>query len=287
MKIFTLFALALLIGVSKGFCEANTHSSSTAGLLNGARILISDKKKTPSDEILAYYCRGYLEGVIESLKDEIKIPATTPTNVIVQNLALVIVATYEKVEHEHFMGFDRNKIIRLALESLYPKKDSSSANSVSVPTNGNEFPITFSDPYGIFEIQILEILKGQEIVDRKKYSDWKVSNAKDLGKKCVYFFIKITNKKLKESRDIYTVSFDLESVEGEITQGTDPHDDIEGTISAGRSVRGGVLFKYYDDQTPKTLFWPLGLNDVTRYGGITIDKEEVFARSPDLSKFFK
>ena len=126
MKIFTLFALALLIGVSKGFCEANTHSSLTAGLLNGARILISDKKKTPSDEILAYYCMGYLEGVIESLKDEINIPATTPRNIIVQKLALVIVESYEKVEHEYFMGFDRNKIVRLALESLYPKEDPSS-----------------------------------------------------------------------------------------------------------------------------------------------------------------
>ena len=49
MKIFTLFALALLIGVSKGFCEANTHSSLTAGLLNGARIFPGNL----DDDILA------------------------------------------------------------------------------------------------------------------------------------------------------------------------------------------------------------------------------------------
>lgn len=286
MKIITLFALALLIGVSKGFCEANTHSSLTAGLLNGARILISDKKKTASDEILANYYMGYLEGVIESLKDEIKIPATTPTNVIVQNLALELVQTYKKAP-ESFMKLDRNMAARICLTNLYPKEDPSSANSVSVPTNGNEFPITFSDKHGIFEIQILEILKGQEIVDRKKCEPHNLSKAKDQGKKCVYFFIKITNKKLKESKSIYYFNFDLESVEGEITAGNMSNDALAQAISAGRSARGGLLFEYYDDQTPKTLIWPLGLIDVKKYGYLTIDEEEIFAKSPDLSKFFK
>jgi len=287
MKIFTLFALALLIGVSKGFCEVNTHSSLTAGLLKGASILISDKKKTPSDEILAYYYMGYLEGVIESLKDEINIPATTPTNIIVQKLALVIVETH-KVAPEAFMKLDRNMVARICLESLYPREDPSSANSVSVPTNGNEFPITFSDKYGIWEIQILEILKGEEILDRGLSYDWELERASKSGKKYVHFFVKVKNKKYKETKSVGQSTFQLESVEGEVSRHTVvKKDSIEGDLGIGRSNRGGVMFAYYNDQTPKTLIFSLGLVKQSMYAGLTIDEEEIFAKSPDLSKFFK
>jgi len=286
IKILTLFALALLIGVSKGFCEVNTHSSSTARLIQGARAFKS-ANKAESGWKLAYYFMGYVEGVISSHKDELNIPATTPHNEMVGAIAGIINQAHQEFP-EDIMKVDRREIVLMCLRNLYPKKDSSSANSVSVPTNGNEFPITFSDPYGIFEIQILEILKAQEILDRGLCYRHQLEEASKSGKKYVYFFVKVTNKKYKNTKFIPQWSFQLESVEGEISEfSTVKKDGIKGDLSISRSTRGGVMFAYYNDQTPKTLIFSLGLIDVTTYGGITIDEEEIFAKSPDLSKFFK
>ena len=131
------------------------------------------------------------------------------------------------------------------------------------------------------------MLKGQEIVDRGKYHSFQFESASKDGKKLVYFFVKVTNKRYKEIKRVSFRSFQLETVEGEVSETEQTTDYINGDLSIGRSCRGGVAFDYYNDQTPKTLIFDLGLVEKKEYGYLTLDEERLYAKSPDLRKFFK
>lgn len=285
MKKYALLAFVLLIGISKGFCKTKTHEGVINNLIENAEIYLKVTNKVPlteMEEIRVNFFIGFVYGVISSHNHKSQIPVGMEAiKGVAQNIILL--------DREAMMGKTMYEIVIYGLREYLSKSptansdsvpnESPTANSDSVPNNDNEFPITFSDKYGIWEIQILEILKGQEIADRGKcFNEDQPKVASKNGKKLVHFFVKVTNKRYEKVKYVSVSSFQLESVEGEVSEQNITKDKIQGNLGIGRSCRGGVMFDYYNDLTPKTLIFDTGLTE---------NNERFYAKSPDLSKFFK
>lgn len=126
-----------------------------------------------------------------------------------------------------------------------------------------------------FSVEILQILTGQQIVGQNKIHPHQLESAAELGKKLIYFEVKVTNNNFGDELGASYLYFTLESTEKEIFQPEVTRDTIVGNIHRGRSTRGGVVFELYSDSTPQYLRFnsPLEVNGV-----------KLVAVSPDLTK---
>ena len=142
----------------------------------------------------------------------------------------------------------------------------SAANKpINVPPSESTEVITFADPVGLsprwvsfrsyFEVQIHRILKGKRVFEEQKLYSFQVEDPK---KEPVYFEVSVKNVGWDE-KSVYGWDFRLIDESGYSYSDIQTRDYINGDISIGTTVRGGISFAIYRGAKPKTLIFDTGL----------------------------
>jgi hypothetical protein len=139
--------------------------------------------------------------------------------------------------------------------------------------------ISFTDQISAVEVEILQILIGNQVVENAKLYSLQLEDAREQGKDVVYFEVSVENQKFDGEITVLPIQFKLESTKGDTFSADLTRDYIHGRIHRGRSTRGGISFEIYPDTVPKLLRY-----DTTLIDGLGRKLEAI---SPNLEKYFQ
>lgn len=111
--------------------------------------------------------------------------------------------------------------------------------------------VEFSDQAGVVTVEILQILTGDEVVQKGKYWARQLDLMRQEGKDIIYFEIKITNNSY--NGELRRGGIKLESTNGETFTTLQTRDYLQIFINKGKSARGGIAFALYPDTKPSIL----------------------------------
>ena len=136
--------------------------------------------------------------------------------------------------------------------------DAPKAESEPSPRTGLQSPIIFSDSANSVEVQVTDILLGNEAVSAGKYHRFQLENLQQQGKTIIYLGIRITNKSYSDEMRIAHSNFKLTDNKNNTYACEQTRDYVRGSIHLGHSTSGGIAFAVDADAIPSELIYNTG-----------------------------